>query len=71
MTEDPIREIPVARELARRAEALWASAEPSQTDEPDERLDPLTYERRDCEKIDLGDGVRLGPKELPRVVVSI
>ena len=71
LTEDPVREIPVARELARRAEARWVNPEASQGREPDECLDPFVFERRDCERIDLGGGVQLGPKEAPRVVVSI
>ena len=59
LTEDPVREIPVARELARRAEARWVNPEASQGREPDERLDPFVFERRDCERIDLGGGVQI------------
>ncbi len=71
LTEDPVREIPVARELAQRIEKSWIQGSRKENEEPDEEIDPFSYERRDCESIDLGHGVRLGPKEPPRVVVSI
>jgi len=71
LTEDPVREIPVARELAARAETLWSLGKPSQGEDPDEKIDPFSYARRDCEKIDLGNRIFLGPKEPPRVVISI
>ncbi len=71
LTEDPVREIPVARELAQRIEKSWIQGSRKESEEPDEEIDPFSYERRDCESIDLGHGVRLGPKEPPRVVVSI
>ncbi|MFP6900204.1 MAG: (E)-4-hydroxy-3-methylbut-2-enyl-diphosphate synthase, partial [Opitutales bacterium] len=71
LTEDPVREIPVARELAERAEKSWGLANQRAREDPDEDIDPFSYERRACERIDLGNEVRLGPKELPRVVVSI
>ncbi|MBG30351.1 MAG: 4-hydroxy-3-methylbut-2-en-1-yl diphosphate synthase [Opitutae bacterium] len=70
LTEDPVREIPVAQELAARAEKLWKQEGEARETEPDEGIDPFSYDRRDCERIDLGNEVALGPKELPRVVVS-
>ena len=71
LTEDPVREIPVARELADRAEKLWHQDGEQEVKAPNEGIDPFSYDRRACQQIDLGEGVRLGPKEPPRVVISV
>ena len=71
LTEDPVREIPVARDLAARAEALWAasSEEAEVTRAPDEGIDTYAYARRACAEMRLGPACKIGPKEPPRVIV--
>ena len=71
LTEDPVHEIPVARDLAARAETLWASAseEADFPEPPHEGIDPYSYHRRECLELNLGPACKLGPKEPPRVIV--
>lgn len=76
LTEDPVHEIPVARDLAARAEGLWAAAseeaddaEPHDAEIPHEGIDPYAYARRECLELNLGHACKLGPKEPPRVIV--
>ena len=66
LTEDPVHEIPVARDLAARTEQLWNG---KRTDEWDEGIDPFTFDRRNCDGIELSGTCKMGPKEPPRVIV--
>jgi (E)-4-hydroxy-3-methylbut-2-enyl-diphosphate synthase len=63
LTEDPVYEVPVARELARRAEAFWS--------EPAIALkNPKPYERRESIEIPLSK-TAIGSDQLPRVIVPV
>ena len=47
LTEDPVAEIPVAQDLAKRAQEWWSS--PTRSDsEVQENIDPYTFTRRSC-----------------------
>ena len=68
LTEDPVAEIPVARDLVRRAEAWWSdpgSGKPG----PEELVDPFSFSRRPCGEISLSGKVRIGDKHPPVVLV--
>lgn len=79
LTEDPVCEIPVARDLAAKAQALWrgtppaacpdSSAQPT-GDEPD-GIDPYRYERREVDRLELRAPCHLGSREPPRVVLPL
>jgi (E)-4-hydroxy-3-methylbut-2-enyl-diphosphate synthase len=70
LTEDPVHEIPVARDLADKAMALWArSGEGELPDLPPEAVDPFDFRRRETRVIHLGPGCPAGGDELPRVIV--
>ncbi len=60
LTEDPVYEIPVARELADKAEELHQRyAQPKvHADAPEDSIDPYTFHRRVIEPIDLGKACR-------------
>jgi (E)-4-hydroxy-3-methylbut-2-enyl-diphosphate synthase len=72
LTEDPVAEIPVAQELARKAMALWQTDSTIHLDPPSERLserlDPYAYERRKVTALQLGRDLKVGPLEFARVV---
>lgn len=65
LTEDPVYEIPVARQLAEKAERLW-QAEARRT-EPDP-LDPYRFQRRKVDVLSLGGSLPTGELEPPRVL---
>jgi (E)-4-hydroxy-3-methylbut-2-enyl-diphosphate synthase len=65
LTEDPVYELPVARDLANKAMALWHGS--AARLEPD-TLDPFTYRRRPIVNLTLGERSRLGPLEPPLVI---
>ena len=68
LTEDPVAEIPVARDLVRRAEAWWSdpgSGKPG----PEELVDPFSFSRRPCGEISLSGKVRIGDRHPPVVLV--
>jgi (E)-4-hydroxy-3-methylbut-2-enyl-diphosphate synthase len=68
LTEDPIAEIPVARDLARRAEYWWATKS-EHYDEQLEEIDPFSFQRRDCSEISLSkNGPSIGEKHPPVVL---
>ena len=50
LTEDPVAEIPVAQELARRAEHGW-NADRLERIDPMEKIDPFSFQRRDSLEI--------------------
>jgi (E)-4-hydroxy-3-methylbut-2-enyl-diphosphate synthase len=71
LTEDPIHELPVARDLAEKAEALWSRRAGVGTarSAPDS-IDPYTYSRRESEPVHLASGCRAGGDQPPRIIVT-
>ena len=70
LTEDPVAEIPVAQDLANRAQEWWSSNN-KYDPEVKENIDPFTYTRRTCQEIKLGQPhISLGDKKPPTVFVS-
>ncbi|MEC7802502.1 MAG: (E)-4-hydroxy-3-methylbut-2-enyl-diphosphate synthase [Verrucomicrobiota bacterium] len=70
LTEDPVAEIPVAQDLANRAQEWWSSNN-KYDPEVKENIDPFTYTRRTCQEIKLGQPhLSLGDKKPPTVFVS-
>ena len=69
LTEDPVCEIPVAFELARKAMELWQRHEFLPPLPGNDTLDPLSFRRREVEVIHLGAPARVGGIEVPAVVV--
>ena len=68
LTEDPIAEIPVARDLARRAKYWWG-AKSKHSVEQLEEIDPFSFQRRDCNEISLSNkGPSIGDKHPPVVL---
>ncbi len=78
LTEDPVREIPVATMLARRAEARWAQAAEGVHTLGDAKLraaaslllDPDRYTRRETKAVSLG-GLTVGGGEPVRVELDL
>ncbi len=71
LTEDPVAEIPVAQDLARRAEEWWS--EENQGIEPHvpDHFDPFSYERRPCSELQLGSPpIKIGGTNHPAVLAS-
>ncbi len=72
LTEDPVYEVPVARELAEKAMRLWQSGQSTAghlTD--DDHLNPFDYRRRPCETITLPGGKETGGITPPAVWLSL
>ncbi|MFP4351350.1 MAG: (E)-4-hydroxy-3-methylbut-2-enyl-diphosphate synthase [Puniceicoccaceae bacterium] len=70
LTEDPVHEVPVAQELARRAMKLWAGrGGPPDHNRPADGVHPYQFQRRPAETIRLGDGFSAGGAEPPGVLV--
>ncbi|MDP7432465.1 MAG: (E)-4-hydroxy-3-methylbut-2-enyl-diphosphate synthase [Myxococcota bacterium] len=71
LTEDPVREIPVARALARLAEARWAGAPPAPADPGSDFCDdPFTHRRRSTRSIEAG-GPGIGGANTVRVELDL
>ena len=71
LTEDPVYEVPVAQDLARKAETLWArAAEVSGTirTTPDP-VDPFEFRRRTVELQPIGGKLAVNTLEPPRVIL--
>ena len=70
LTEDPVAEIPVAQDLATRAQKWWSS--PTRSDsEIQENVDPYNFTRRSCPELKLGrPHLSVGDKQPPAVFVS-
>ena len=67
LTEDPVAEIPVARDLARRAESWW-TYERNDLFEQIEKIDPFSFHRRESSNISLSSrGLSIGGKHPPAV----
>jgi len=69
LTEDPWHEIPVCREIVRRAEALAALGAASTATLPTDPVDPFSFTRRETETITLSTKCLAGSAETPRVIV--
>ena len=72
LTEDPVREIPVARELAERAEFLWSEStagNPLPSRFPSS-IDPFDYKRRKAAPVQLTDTLSAGTGLPPRIIVK-
>jgi (E)-4-hydroxy-3-methylbut-2-enyl-diphosphate synthase len=69
LTEDPWHEIPVCKEIVRRAEALAALGTASSVALPADPADPFAFTRRATETIELSPKCLAGSGEVPRVVV--
>ena len=69
LTEDPIYEIPVARDLADKAMALWEP--PNQAFEPThDSINPYTFHRRPSRAVKIGPNCAIGGESLPAVIVK-
>lgn len=69
LTEDPIYEIPVARDLADKAMALWGQNQTHLSEESDS-IDPYSFQRRVSKDTKLGADCRIGSDIVPAVVVK-
>ena len=69
LTEDPWHEIPVCREIVRRAEALAGLGAASSVRLPADPADPFSFTRRATDTIALSPKCLAGSGEVPRVIV--
>ena len=70
LTEDPVNEIPEARELADKAMRLWHDHQgETEPEEKRDTIDPFSFERRPILDLQLGDDCRLSAREPPRVII--
>lgn len=70
LTEDPWHEIPVCRELARRAEVLWAKGDAAKAaGDARDAVQPYAFSRRAAAEVALSPACKAGGVQLPRVVV--
>ena len=78
LTEDPVYEIPVARDLADKAMALWQPQsidQPAQPDHPlveptHDGIDPFHFTKRATRAIELGPHCTIGGEASPAVIVK-
>jgi (E)-4-hydroxy-3-methylbut-2-enyl-diphosphate synthase len=71
LTEDPIYEVPVARDLADKAMALWQQhAELPLSIETKDSLNPFDFRRRTTRVVELGPDCNIGGETVPAVVVK-
>jgi len=71
LTEDPVKEIPVAQALARLAEARWAGAPPAPADPGSDFCeDPFAHRRRSTRSIEVG-GPGIGGANVVRVELDL
>ncbi len=71
LTEDPVHEIPIALELAKRAEALWKRPLVDHADLLIDTIDPYSYNRRESLEITLSNNTGLGQDHFPRVILRL
>jgi (E)-4-hydroxy-3-methylbut-2-enyl-diphosphate synthase len=69
LTEDPWHEIPVCKEIVRRAEDFAALGAASSVKLPADPADPFSFVRRETELIALSSNCLAGSGEVPRVIV--
>lgn len=70
LTENPINEIPIAKEIAHRIETLWNAPKPNTTPLA-LTYNPYDYERREAYEISLAPNASLGKTQPVRVVLSL
>ena len=71
LTEDPIYEVPVARDLADKAMALWdQQAELPLSPETKDSLNPFDFCRRSTRVIELGPNCKIGGETAPAVIIK-
>jgi len=71
LTEDPIYEIPVARDLADKAMKLWQQHEAIElSEQTNDSINPYQFERRKTRVIELGNGCNIGGETVPAVIVK-
>lgn len=71
LTEDPVHEIPVARDLANKAMALWQQQEGRLLPEaPQDAINPFDYRKRPSRTINLGPNCSIGRESVPAVIVK-
>lgn len=71
LTEDPVYEIPVARDLAEKATKLWEQqAAMPLTEEDKDAVNPYEFHRRKTRSIDLGPQCSAGGNQVPAVIVK-
>ncbi len=77
LTEDSVHEIPVAKELVKKYNALWEQQRAGRLPERPvirltEKRDPFSYRRREVPQIQIGAlGLRVGKEHPPRVEVPV
>ena len=69
LTEDPWHEIPVCKEIVRRAESFAALGAASKVKLPADPADPFSFVRRETELLSLSSNCLAGSGEVPRVIV--
>ena len=71
LTEDPIYEVPVARDLADKAMALWSQqADLPLSAETKDSINPFDFNRRSTRVIELGPKCSIGGDVVPAVIVK-
>jgi (E)-4-hydroxy-3-methylbut-2-enyl-diphosphate synthase len=70
LTEDPVAEVPVARQIARKAWKQWTEANDHPAIDFQDTIDPFTYERRSAHLYSLGLGTDAAGMETPRVFLQ-
>lgn len=71
LTEDPVYEIPVARDLADKAMALWKDQASQQIAEGEkDQINPFDFAKRSTRVIELGPSCNIGGDTVPAVVVK-
>lgn len=69
LTEDPIYEIPVARDLADKAMSLWSS-DLAPLSESFDSVDPFDFHRRETRVTELSPNCTIGGETVPAVIVK-
>ncbi|HVU37586.1 MAG TPA: (E)-4-hydroxy-3-methylbut-2-enyl-diphosphate synthase [Opitutales bacterium] len=69
LTEDPIYEVPVCHDLAKRAHALWERGKELPDREAPDGVNPFIYTRRDVVHVHLNDECEVSREQPPRVVI--
>lgn len=67
LTEDPVNEVPVGQELAKRAMALWNTPQEDSVSPP-ETIHPYQFERRPSETVRLSASLAAGGTTFPTVL---
>jgi (E)-4-hydroxy-3-methylbut-2-enyl-diphosphate synthase len=70
LTEDSVYEVPVARAIADKAMALWQNGAEIDDSESDS-IDPYSYTRRAVTTVSLGENLKVGDDQPPRILVRV